>query len=1145
MDLVKSTDYNPLEYNTNPYDRVHLRVVKYHHSISALAQLNLQNQFVTIEVSSPTSNNLRFARASNEISKLKWQFTSTSPDESINETVQITGFPPVPSNSNDVIYFDVYSSGLFIGSAKYPLRVYDQIAEIGDLSNPKNVRSVEVFAPGSSTSIGTIDVGLEYIGKNYNVDPYVLMIVNWKNIYNKNLENSSKTLVSTLNQVSRSPIATIIKYFSELIENVLDIYSSANNNHDIFSAYGTAEETEFKDLANAAFDTLVHLLDLVIARQDEYACLFESFMKSKELPNVGEYLIDDLNRYLGSSESKWNYTGRAICRICPLILNISTQCYDTQASYISSYRKFANNITLFLGSTRELVITDQLVLIDNLELVLDAMKSTFEDSELVQYVTFWSDAVGLRGLGVLEDENANALVNKKRSKVHRLIITKILFLNRSIHSFLIDTKNAKAREDLLCNALVCVCQVLHNPVIDVDASRLALGVLLSVMLVSFGPEKRFLDESHELYLVLCALYMPLCVQFNKHLEFVQNNFMLEPKRYFTQLFPATYPFPEFTIDSAVEEESFSELMLEFTIDLNMILEISVGGNYQRIGKILLGELPMPVSYTKLDQFAPSFKEQMSTHFIFDSIDSISAMINSTFYPDSKWIILKAYICAYSAAYGECFDSTVQLFYSDVNSLKDPNLIMFASKYLSSYIITMFQCSTCKAASLEHLNTIAMNGCYRITKDLRSNAVKSIYGTWNILGLPATEEEKKRFGLDKLGGLHSVLYSDENYVIVREILLCAMQKNDVCCELASKIFWSIIVCEWTKLEGLYELERVTVSSLYEIFMNKSSYSPESTEIRNFITTLRSFITLDVQDEAYQPIMQFINTMVDFLGAAAELKNIPEGAEFEDDRAFYNINIGSYLLNVDKPELLSSFINSLYVSYVDKKNFTQAALSLELLANTYTWNPNSFIPSSKAPVFPSQSEFKRKESLYRLMASNFDKGNNTEQAVMCYLNLLDAYKEYNLSLSGLSFCHGELCKLYNKLEVSGTMESSYFKIAFIGYGFPVSVRGKEFVCEGLPFEHITSIHHRLARKYPGSRIISNEEKARELLRKTPFGKFLHIKTVTPMNSSGLKMVGSGVAIGADLNSSSYTSRQYLNHLNLNTFITSRPITNQECY
>ncbi|GME70227.1 unnamed protein product [Ambrosiozyma monospora] len=1143
MDLVKSAGYNPLEQQLNPstYDRVYLRVVKCHHNISAVAQtqLNLKNQFVTIEVSSPTSNNLRFARASNEISKLKWQFTSTSPDESINETIQITGFTPAPTNSNDVLYFDVYSSGLFIGSAKYPLRVYDQIAEIGDLSNPRNVRTVEVFAPGSSTSIGTIVVGLEYVGKNYNVDPYVDMIVNWNTIYDKNQESSSKTLITTLSQVPRSPLPTIIKYFSELIESVLDIYSSANDNHELFSAYGAAEETQFQDLANEAFDTLVHLLDLVIARQDEYACLFESFMESKELPDVGEYLIDDLNRYLGSSESKWNYTGRAICRICPLILKLANKCYDTQTSYISSYQKFAKNVTLFLGSTRELVIIDQLALIDNLELVLDAMRNIFDDYELVQYVTSWTEALGLRGLGVLEDENANALVNKKRSKVHRLIISKMLFLNRSVHSFLIDTENTKTREDLLCNALVCVCQVLHNPVIDVDASRLALGVLLSVMLVSFGPEKRFFDEFHELYLVLCAIYMPLCVQFNKHLKFVQKNCMLEPRRFFTQLFPTTYPFPEFTIDSAVEEESFSELMLEFTVDLNMILEISVGGNYQRIGKILLGELPMPVSYSKLDQFAPSFKEQMSTHFIFDSIDSISTMINSPFYPDSKWIILKAYICAYTEAYCECFDSTIQLFYSDVNSLKDPNLITFASKYLSSYIICMLQCATSKPASIEHLNTIAVNGCYKITKDLRSNAVKSIYGTWNTLGLPATEEEKKRFGLDKLGGLHSVMYTDENYVIVREILLCAMQKNNVCCELASKIFWSIIVCEWTKREGLYELERVTISSLYEIFMNESSYSPESTEIRNFITTLRSFITLDVQDEAYQPIMQFINTMFDFLGAAAELKIIPEGIEFEDDRAFYNINIGSYLLNVDKPELLSSFINSLYGSYVDKKNFTQAALSLELLADTYTWNPNSFLPSCKAPVFPNQSEFKRKESLYRLMAANFEKGNNTEQAVVCYLELLDAYKEYNLSLEGLAFCHGELSKLYNKLEVSGSMESSYFKIAFIGYGFPVSVRGKEFICEGLPFEHITSIHHRLARKYPGSRIISNEEKARELLTKTPFGKFLHIKTVTPMKSSDSGMVSVGLGIGSGLNSLSYTSRQYLNHLNLNTFVTSRRI------
>ncbi|GME91335.1 unnamed protein product [Ambrosiozyma monospora] len=108
----------------------------------------------------------------------------------------------------------------------------------------------------------------------------------------------------------------------------------------------------------------------------------------------------------------------------------------------------------------------------------------------------------------------------------------------------------------------------------------------------------------------------------------------------------------------------------------------------------------------------------------------------------------------------------------------------------------------------------------------------------------------------------------------------------------------------------------------------------------------------------------------------------------------------------------------------------------------------------------------------------------------------------------------------------MDSSYFKISFIGLGFPPSIRGKEFIYEGLPFEHITSINHRLTRMYPGSRIISNEDEAKRLLLKTPFGKFLHIKTVTPFKHSG-----------AGMSHLTFTARQYVDNRNLNTFVSTR--------
>ncbi|GME81986.1 unnamed protein product [Ambrosiozyma monospora] len=685
-----------------------------------------------------------------------------------------------------------------------------------------------------------------------------------------------------------------------------------------------------------------------------------------------------------------------------------------------------------------------------------------------------------------------------KSKEHRIIINKLFFLNRTLQSFLVDTESAQAREILYCNAIYNFCKVITSDIIDVDAYRLAMGVWLTVCNTSFGPDKRWYDETGDLYLILCEIFMPLNKQFMKLMKYGKTHGWFEPKRTYTQLFPTTYPFPEYTIDSSVQAESFSELMIEFTVVLMIVLQMSAGGAYPRISRILLNQEERPDSYRKLDEYAPSLKVQMSTDYIFDSMEVLCDIVDPIFFPGPKWLTFKAYCICCIEIYCRAFQPMIKVMFGTDETKTNPELVAFANCYFTCYFTCVLKCINSKPASIEHLGGLTLKGCYNLTKGLRTKAVTSIHGIWNVLGVNSTAEEKMRFGLDQFGGLQRNLYSDDNYVIVLQVLLCAMQQNVTCCEMGSKTFWSIIVCEWCKLQSLYELERVTISSLYEIFLHRLRYSPGIGEINNFISHLKSCITLDVEDEAYQPIMQFINTMFEFLSTAAELKCIPEGSEFEDDRAFYKIKISSYLLNVDKPELLQSFINSMYEGYLDKKNYTQAALSLELLANTYSWNPTSFLPACEAPAFPSQSEFKRKEALYRLIATNFNKGNKTEQAVEVFLELLNAYNQHNFNLTGLSYCHTQLAKAFIELETAGKMESTYFKISFIGYGFPQLLRGKEFIYEGMPFEHITSINHRLTRMYPGSRIISNEEKAQQMLTKTPFGKYLHIKTVNPRKS-----------------------------------------------
>ncbi|GMF04934.1 unnamed protein product [Ambrosiozyma monospora] len=252
IDMVKTMSYNPLE---KAYCRIYLRVIRCHNipfNSSTTRTSSVDRRFVTVEVST-TSKTMKFSKGTNEAPKSKWQFLSTAPDEHISEAIQITGLSTTPTNDNDFLYFNVYANGEYVGTGKYPLRVYNQIADTGGLFS-KKVKNIDLFVNGTSQPVGSVEVDLEYVGKNYNVDSYVEMILNWRTIFEKNIQNTDGNLIATLSKLRRVGVNTLIKFFPELMSNLLDIYQLANDKHQLLSAYGSARETKFKALSDATFD---------------------------------------------------------------------------------------------------------------------------------------------------------------------------------------------------------------------------------------------------------------------------------------------------------------------------------------------------------------------------------------------------------------------------------------------------------------------------------------------------------------------------------------------------------------------------------------------------------------------------------------------------------------------------------------------------------------------------------------------------------------------------------------------------------------------------------------------------------------------------------------------------------------------------
>ncbi|GME77361.1 unnamed protein product [Ambrosiozyma monospora] len=389
VDFVKTMSFNPLDES---YDRVYLRVIKTNN-----IPITQAKPFISVELSS-SSQSLLFSKGTNEKPTKKWQFTSTSPDEYISEVIQITGLPKSPNGTGDHLFFDVYVNGKYVASAKYPMRQHNQIFDTSGLFN-RRFKSLDLYSPQSAIPIGTIDFDLEYVGKHYNVDSYVEMVLNWKKLFRSSIVENQSSFIATLQKLRKVGFPITVKYFPELVQQLLEIYSMAiddletpiSPSHDDSNKF---DEGPKETLASVTFEAIVQVLDVTIARQDEYVFLFDELLKLK-LPLVGEFLVEDMNRYFENFETTWNSTGRALCRVAALVLNIANHCVSDQIYFQSTSLKFSKHLTSFLASEKENVVADQITLIDNLELVLDASSNNFDVLQLIKCVSLWSDAIAL------------------------------------------------------------------------------------------------------------------------------------------------------------------------------------------------------------------------------------------------------------------------------------------------------------------------------------------------------------------------------------------------------------------------------------------------------------------------------------------------------------------------------------------------------------------------------------------------------------------------------------------------------------------------------------------------------------------------------------------------------------------------------
>ena len=235
---------------------------------------------------------------------------------------------------------------------------------------------------------------------------------------------------------TRLDIAQVVKYFPELLSSLYGIIG--------FSSHHSGPSIEI--LEDNTFKAVIHLLDTVFGKQDQYLYLLDNFIaKYKSLNQIGIFLLTKVEQIFNRAGSSWNSVSRSVCRVLSIILRISILSMNApneQDLYLQTLNNLFKSIAYLLTLDSTNMIDDQVLVMDIIDYIF-AFDVNFKGSELVQIMINCIDSIGLKGVGVDELSMESTPAGSRSIKDHKIIIGKLLLILRLLNSDLVKEESSR------------------------------------------------------------------------------------------------------------------------------------------------------------------------------------------------------------------------------------------------------------------------------------------------------------------------------------------------------------------------------------------------------------------------------------------------------------------------------------------------------------------------------------------------------------------------------------------------------------------------------------------------------------------------------------------------------------------------------
>jgi len=177
-----------------------------------------------------------------------------------------------------------------------------------------------------------------------------------------------------------------------------------------------------------------------------------------------------------------------------------------------------------------------------------------------------------------------------------------------------------------------------------------------------------------------------------------------------------------------------------------------------------------------------------------------------------------------------------------------------------------------------------------------------------------------------------------------------------------------------------------------------------------------------------------------------------------------------------------------------HYVEAGLAYKLEADLYQWDTETVLEESLDPEHPAETEFVRKESLYKRIVDCYDKGKAWEKATELCKELAHEYETRTLDYLSLKNIYLKHASFLDLILTVDRPAPSYFRVHCWGQAWPLAQRNKDWIVQGADWEKVSSFSERMQLLYPTAQLVNaNTMPSFEAMDK---GQYLQVTALVPI-------------------------------------------------